>query len=426
MNEKRLADELRSAGFLADHWAELVELDGVAPELRSLLFDSDREEALAEGAFWKKILALDGFSDGQVETLVDSQERAIDVGHADESTLAILYCAALTMEGSPGELPPSNKQRTAHVDDEISAEQKERLLDLAVGSRDRLFEMLGNRGDQKLEQMVRAVFALQIDRTHRTSGDYGRAIGRPAGTVRSWLANDSRVWRFFYEVGRVVSDDLVRVDEAPEGLKPLRDEMERAIKGRRALAMLFEFEESGEWDDDPFFWICATHILLEHGHVKQAVDSGAKAVAYAECPRVRAWAHNVWGQALWEDKPKETGCKLAEKQFLRAVEADRSTHFAHANLILLYHSLGRHGAFDHWAATLEEDAPQMDTALLGKGVEFFDSPRFLNANERKAFSKMMKTLRNLTGRVSAKAIALVPALAVLLENGINGTGPFAF
>jgi hypothetical protein len=351
------------------------------------------------------------------------------VAHSDDSSIAQPEIVTLHWEGPSPVEPTPDHRFPGSPEEERSALEQEREQELREIARTRqgceIWEQIeseaSRRGDEELwKRKLHAYWWVKMT-AEGTAGDYSRRYQANHATVRTWIAEVSKL---AYQVGyRLHEDRLVLVGEAPSELKRLRELVNADASSARASAELRRVAPRFR-GEDPYFHLNEGHLLRALGQLRASDDTLREGLTIAEAPPVRALLWNARGQTLWDctatsDFPVGDHMLRAEKAFRRAVVLDRSTFFPFVNLAQMAIDAGDEKRCEYWMAELQSGRKRMNDPMKDELAKYLSDAEWTRAVEQKRFWKSGPA------KWIAEAVrqGILPLLAVLLLAGALLTPP---
>ncbi len=270
------------------------------------------------------------------------------------------------------ELPPEHAfPGSTREDRERRVQERRReLLELERSADGRaLWEQIrgeaARKGDAELwSRKLDAYWWVKVEATGNAA-DYARLHDVNHATVRTWI---SEVAKLAYQVGyRLHEDRLLLVGEAPEGLKRLRELVNRDAGSAEAWHELRAVEGAFR-GEEPYFHLNEGHALRAHGRLRESDETLKEGLALAEAPRLRSLLWNARGQTFWECGPSSSHplpdhLERAEKAFRRAAILDQSTYFPFVNLAQLAVDAEDARRAEYWLGELTAARKGMNDAM---------------------------------------------------------------
>ena len=233
------------------------------------------------------------------------------------------------------------------------------------------------KGDESLWRRKLHAYGWVKMTAEGTAGEYARRHQLNHATVRSWIADVSKL---AYQVGyRLHEDRLVLVGEAPAELRRLRELVNtdaacpEAGQELRRLAPRFRGE-------DPYFHLNEGHIERALGRLRESDVTLREGLTVAEAPVVRSLLWNARGQTYWEctatsSYPLRDHGVRAEKAFRRAAVLDTTLFFPFVNLAQMAMDEGDEKRCEYWIGELSAARKRMRDDMKD------DLARYLNDAE---------------------------------------------
>lgn len=276
----------------------------------------------------------------------------------------------------------------------------------------------GQRGDDELWQRKLQAYWWVKMRAEGTAGDFAKRHALNHATVRTWIADVSKL---AYEVGyRLHEDRLVLVGEAPAQLTRLREWVkadagsEEAAAELRALAPRFRGE-------DPYFHLNEGHILRAQGRLLPSEETLRDGLTIAEARPVRGLLWNARGQTLWDCTPTSSyplrdHLVRAERAFRRAAVLDQSTYFPFVNLAQLAMDAGDDRRCEYWIGELSGVRKRMSESMQIDLARYLREAEWTGPLEGSRFWRNgpLKWMREAAKRSVVIGIALVGLVSTVL------------
>jgi len=360
----------------------------------------------------------------------------------DDTTMSQPEVLTLHWEG-PASVEPAPEHRFPESLAEERArleEERDRELDAFQRSRQgrEIWEQVQReakrRGDEELWRRKLHAYGWVKMTAEGTAGDYARRHQLNHATVRSWIADVSKL---AYQVGyRLHEDRLVLTGEAPAELRTLRELVNADASSResgqelRRLAPRFRGE-------DPYFHLNDGHVQRALGRLRESDETLREGLTVAEAPVVRSLLWNARGQTYWEctatsSYPLRDHLVRAEKAFRRAAVLDNTLFFSFANLAQMAMDEGDERRCEYWVGELSAARKRMSEDMQDDLARYLEGAEWTRPVERERFWKAgpTKWLREAAKRGAltvlaivalAGAVLAVPASAVPLDAGAPDT-----
>ncbi len=298
----------------------------------------------------------------------------------------------------PSRVEPAPEHRfPGSPDEERAALEEERERELEAIARTRqgceIWEQIrseaARRGDEELwKRKLHAYWWVKMT-AEGTAGDYARRYRANHATVRSWIAEVSKL---AYQVGyRLHEDRLVLVGEAPPELKRLRELVNGDASSARASLELRRVAPRFR-GEDPYFHLNEGHVLRALGQLRASDDTLREGLTIAEAPALRSLLWNARGQTLWDctavsDYPLRDHLTRAEKAFRRAAVLDRSTFFPFDNLAQMAIDAGDEKRCEYWIGEIQSARKRMQDDMKDELAVYLAEAEWTRPVEAKRFWK---------------------------------------
>lgn len=319
------------------------------------------------------------------------------MAHSEDPWVAQPEVVTLHWEGPPRvEAPPEHRFPDSEAE-RRAALDREREGELAEIRRTRqgreIWEQIqgeaARRGDEQLwKRKLHAYWWVKMT-AEGTAGDYARRYRANHATVRTWIAEVSKL---AYQVGyRLHEDRLVLVGEAPAELARLRQLVNEDASSARASAELRRVAPRFR-GEDPYFHLNEGHVLRALGQLRASEDTLREGLSIAEAPRVRSLLWNARGQTLWDcdaasDHPLLDHLARAEKAFRRAAVLDQSTFFPFVNLAQMAMDAGDEKRCEYWVGELQSARKRMNDGMKDELARYLTDAEWTRPVEEKRFWK---------------------------------------
>jgi hypothetical protein len=307
----------------------------------------------------------------------------------DETTVAQPQIFTLHWEGpAPAAQPVASFADEEHQTSSDPGCQELRELELSEHGRALWRQIRGEaegRGDEELWRRKLHAYGWVKLRRAGSAGDYAREHEINHATVRSWIADVSRL---AYEVGyRLHEDKLLLVGEAPAGLRRLRRLVNRDAGGEEARAELRRVESEFR-GLDPYFHLNEGHVLRALGRLGESDETLKEGLTIAEARRVRSLLWNARGQTLWDcgpdsTHPVEDHLIYTERAFRRAAILDPTTYFPFVNLAQLAVDARDIRRAEYWIRELGTARKRMDDDMKAGLARYLDEAEWTRSVERR-------------------------------------------
>ena len=316
---------------------------------------------------------------------------------ANQREDAVAYPEVFTLhwEGPPEVVKPPEHTFPQSPEDRARVWRAQVETDLAELRRNRegraLWEQIEReaaaRGDRDLWRRKLAAYHFVKLSAAGSAGEYARRFGLNHATVRSWIAD---VAKLAYQVGyRLHEDRLLLVGQAPEGLKPLRELVNRDAGSREAWdelrAVANEFR-----GEDPYFHLNEGHVLRARGALRESDATLREGLTLAEARPVRGLLWNARGQTFWDCDPHSRFplpdyLSRAERAFRRAAVLDASTYFPFVNLAQLAFDAGDLRRGEYWIGELAGARKAMDEGMKDDLARYLNDAEWTRAVDQTSF-----------------------------------------
>lgn len=291
----------------------------------------------------------------------------------DEAQVAFPEVFTLHWEGpsqtvaeTDGSFPQCEEEVRARVAAEADAERGERRLrhhGQELWSQIRAEAV--RKGDPELWEKRLAAFDWVKLRAQGNANDFARDHGLNHATVRTWIADVSKL---AYQVGFCLHEDrLLLVGEAPKALSPLRALVNRDAASEAAWRELRAVEAEFR-GNDAYFHLNEGHVLRARGNLVASDDTLREGLTLAEARRLRALLWNARGQTFWDRGPGSADPLVghldrAEWAFRRAAILDAGLYFPFVNLTQLAIEAGDVRRAEYWFGELATARKAMDDTM---------------------------------------------------------------
>ncbi len=330
--------------------------------------------------------------------------------HDEDSTVAHPEVVTLHWEG-PAAVEPAYEPAFADSQEEdreaLAEEMRREVQEIRSSeSGQTLWRQIQNeavsRGDVELWRRKLHAYSWVKMEVLGTAGDYARRFDVNHATVRSWIHD---IAKLAYEVGyRLHEDKLLLVGEAPEGLRRLRELVNRDAASPQAWDALMKVETRFR-GEDPYFHLNEGHILRAHHRLAESDATLVTGLAIAEAPRLRSLLWNARGQTLWDcepdsDHPLPDRLERAERCFRRAVTLDRSTYFPFVNLSQMAVDARDTKRAEYWMSELAVARKRMDDDMQAGLARYLEQAEWTGPVEDTRFWRNgpLKWIREATKR----------------------------
>jgi hypothetical protein len=340
------------------------------------------------------------------------------VAESEDPTIAHPEVVTLHWEGPDSSVPAPEPVFPDSPDEMRLAREAERqreLDELCRGERGRaLWTQIEaearQRGEPKLWQRKLHAFLWVKLQARGSAGDYARRFDANHATVRTWIADVSKL---AYEVGyRLHEDRLLLVGEAPARLARLRELVNEDAASQAAQRELerVRAEFRGE---DGYFHLNEGHIHRAHGRLAESDVTLREGLTISEARPLRALLWNARGQTFWDCAPDSAwplpdALERSEKCFRRAIQLDPAAYFPFVNLAQLAMDAGDSKRAEYWIGELSSARKRMSDPMKA-GLA-----RYLREAEWTSSVEGMRFWRNGPMRWLQEAGRVVAALALAL------------
>jgi len=339
-----------------------------------------------------------------------------------EDAAVVAYPEVFTLhwEGPSDRVGPPEHSFPQSLEDRACVWQSEVEAELAELRRHRdgraLWEQIEReaegRGDQDLWRRKLAAYHYVKLRAAGSAGEYARRFGLNHATVRSWIAD---VAKLAYQVGyRLHEDRLLLVGHAPEGLKHLRELVNRDAGSHGTWAELraVESEFRGE---DPYFHLNEGHVLRARGALRESDATLRDGLTLAEAHPVRGLLWNARGQTFWDCDPNSSYplkdyLARAERAFRRAAVLDSSTYFPFVNLAQLAFDAADLRRGEYWISELAGARKTMNETMKDDLARYLHGAEWTRAVDQTPFWN--KGPKRWLREAARRGVLLLAALAL--------------
>jgi hypothetical protein len=350
------------------------------------------------------------------------------VSHShDETTVAQPEVMTLHWEGPAAyEAAPEHRFPDSEAEERAGLEEdRERELDGFRRSRQghEIWEQIQSeakrRGDDQLWRRKLHAYGWVKMTAEGTAGDYARRHRLNHATVRSWIADVSKL---AYQVGyRLHEDRLVLVGEAPAELRRLRELVNagaaspEASQELRRLAPRFRGE-------DPYFHLNEGHVHRALGRLRDSDETLREGLTVAEASVVRSLLWNARGQTYWECTatsayPLRDHLVRAEKAFRRAAVLNTTLFFPFVNLAQMAMDEGDEKRCEYWIGELAAARKRMGDEMKDDLARYLDDAEWTRPVESERFWKggPAKWLREAAKRGALTVLTIAALAGALLS-----------
>ncbi len=346
----------------------------------------------------------------------------------DDTAVAQPEVLTLHWEG-----PPAVEPAPEHCFPDSLAEDRERLAqererELARFRRTRqgreiwekILHEANRKGDEALWRRKLHAYGWVKLSADGTAGEYARRHQLNHATVRSWIAEVSKL---AYQVGyRLHEDRLVLVGEAPAELRLLRQLVNTDAASTEASQELRRLSPRFR-GEDPYFHLNEGHVHRALGRLRNSDETLREGLTVAEAPVVRSLLWNARGQTYWEctatsSHPLRDHGVRAEKAFRRAAVLDTTLFFPFVNLAQMAMDGEDLKRCEYWIGELAAARKRMSDDMKDDLARYLDDAEWTRPVEGERFWKggPTKWLRE-----AAKRGALAVLAIVVLAGGILAT-----